>query len=137
MLRLLDILLTILHLLIVGFNLFGWIWRRTQRAHLIVVALTAGSWLILGIWYGIGYCPITDWQWRVKEQLGERGLPASFITYYAEKLSGRDFSDAFINNVTAGCFAAAALLGIIMNIFRRPSSKYRNATFAEKDHGKD
>jgi hypothetical protein len=123
LLRFLDIILTIVHLLIIGFNLSGWIWRRTRRAHLLVVALTAASWLILGIWYGPGYCPVTDWQWRVKEQLGEQGLPASFITYFAEKLSGRDFSDAFVNMVTAAVFAIAAALSLYVNFFRRKAAR--------------
>jgi hypothetical protein len=119
LLRFLDVLLTIAHLLIIGFNLSGWIWRSTRRAHLVAVALTAASWLILGIWYGPGYCPVTDWQWRVKEELGETGLPASFITYYAEKLSGRDFSDSFVNTVTAAVFAAVAILSLYVNFFRK------------------
>ena len=119
MLSFLDILLTIVHLLIIGFNLSGWIWRRTQRVHLVVILLTAASWFILGRWYGTGYCPVTDWQWRVKEQLGERDLPASFITYIAEKLRGRQFSDAFVNTATAVLFAAAALLSFYVNLFRR------------------
>jgi hypothetical protein len=113
-----DILFTLLHLAIIGFNLTGWLWRRTRRAHLILVILTAASWFILGIWYGMGYCPITEWQWDVKEQLGEKNLPASFVTYYAEQLTGRHFSDAFINNVVAGSFASAAILSIYFNFFK-------------------
>src|ERR1043165_4732950 len=108
MLHLVDILLTLLHLAIIGFNLTGWIWQSPRRAHLLLVVLTAASWLILGIWYGLGYCPITDWQWRIKERLGETNLPPSFITYYVEKLSGRHFSNSLINTLTAASFALAA-----------------------------
>ena len=97
MLKFLDILYTIIHLLIIGFNLFGWIWPRTRKAHLITIGVTAASWFILGIWFGWGYCPVTDWQWDVKEKLGERDLPASFITYFANKLTGKDFSDHLVN----------------------------------------
>ena len=121
MLYFLDVLLTLIHLLVIGFNLLGWIWRRTQRAHLILITLTAASWLVLGIWYGLGYCPLTDWQWGIKARLGERDLPASFITYMAEKLSGRDWSDGFINTVTAVLFAAAALASLSVNLFRKRS----------------
>lgn len=123
MLHFLDALLTIVHFAIIGFNLFGWIPTRLRRAHLIVVALTAASWFVLGIWFGIGYCPVTDWQWRVKEQLGERNLPASFITYYAEKLSGRHFSDAVINMATGALFAAAALLSLYVNFLVRRKAR--------------
>ena len=119
MLRFLDTLLTIVHLVIIGFNLFGWIWPKTRKAHFIFVLITAGSWLILGIWFGLGYCPITDWQWDVKEQLGETKLPNSFIKYYADKLTGKDFSPSFIDEVTAISFAVAALLSIYLNFFRK------------------
>ena len=115
MLKLADILLTITHLSIVLFNLFGWIPKYTRKAHLVSVALTAASWFILGIWYGTGYCPVTDWQWRVKTQLGEKNLPSNFIEYFAEKISGRDFSPALVNSLIAVSFSAAFLLSIYVN----------------------
>src|SRR6266542_1558000 len=97
MLKFLDVLLTIVHLLIIVFNLFGWIPERTRKAHLISVLLTAASWFVLGIWYGMGYCPFTDWQWKVKTQLGERNLPDNFIEYYLEKITGHNFPPFFVN----------------------------------------
>jgi hypothetical protein len=114
-----DFLFTVLHLLIIGFNLLGWIWPSTRKLHFIVVLLTAGSWLILGIWFGLGYCPITDWQWQLKERMGETNLPNSFIKYYADKLSGRDISSDFIDAVTALGFASAAVLSVYVNFIRK------------------
>jgi len=116
-LRILDILLTLIHLIIIGFNLLGWIWPKTRRVHLIVVVITAFCWVILGIWYGWGFCPVTEWQWRIKTQLGEYHLPDSFIKYYADKISGRDISSSLIDSVTALCFAIAALLSVYFNFF--------------------
>ena len=115
MLQVLDILLTIVHLVIIGFNLFGWIPPATRKAHFISILLTAASWFVLGIWFGTGYCPFTDWQWDIKEKLGEQNLPASFIKYYADKVTGSDFAPSFINTVTAVCFAVAALLSVFVN----------------------
>jgi hypothetical protein len=115
MLYFLDISLTIIHLAIIIFNLFGWIAKSTRTAHLISILLTAASWFILGIWFGTGYCPFTDWQWKVKEQLGERNIPGNFIEYFAEKITGTDFRPQLVNTVTAICFAAAALLSIYFN----------------------
>ncbi len=119
MLVALDIALSVLHLTIIGFNLFGWIPKRTRRAHLVLAGLTLGSWLILGIWYGPGYCPVTDWQWRVKTQLGVRNLPPSYITWLAEKLSGQRFPDAVVNMATLATFAIAILLSLYFNFRRR------------------
>jgi hypothetical protein len=39
----LDVFLTFLHLLIIGFNLFGWIWKKTRKWHFILVVVTAAS----------------------------------------------------------------------------------------------
>ena len=119
MLQVLDFLLTLLHLAIIGFNLLGWIWPATRRAHLITVAATGASWFLLGIWFGMGYCPITDWQWSVKEKLGETNLPNSFIKYWADRITGRDFDPGFIDMVTVGCFSAAVVLAVYFNFFRK------------------
>lgn len=114
-----DFLFTLLHLFIIGFNLLGWIWPSTRKFHFVIVSLTAASWLILGIWYGLGYCPITDWQWQIKEQLGETNLPNSFIKYYADKLTGLAISSDFIDAVTAISFAVAAVLTVYLNFIKR------------------
>lgn len=123
MLQLLDILLTIVHLAIVGFNLFGWIPTSTRRAHFISILLTTASWFLLGIWFGVGYCPFTDWQWQVKEKLGEKNLPPNFIEYFAEKITGSDFDSQFINNMIGICFALAAMVSIYLNFIARKREK--------------
>ena len=115
MLQLFDVLLTVVHLSIIVFNLFGWIPKRTRKAHLVSAALTAASWFILGIWYGVGYCPFTDWQWKVKAQLGEKNLPGNFVEYFLEKLTGYNFSATFINTLIAVCFFVAVLPSVYVN----------------------
>lgn len=115
MLYFLDILLTVVHLTIIAFNLFGWIPEITRKAHFIGIVLTAASWFILGIWFGMGYCPFTDWQWRIKERLGEHNLPASFIKYFADRLTGLDIDASLVNTVTVVCFAVAGALSVYVN----------------------
>lgn len=117
MLHLANLFYTVLHLLIIGFNLTGWIWLKTRRAHFISILLTAGSWFLLGIWFGLGYCPITDWQWQVKEKLGEKHIPASFIEYYGEKITGLSLDSGLVNIVTLVAFLLAALLSVYVNFF--------------------
>ncbi len=118
-LRILDVLLTLVHFIIIGFNLFGWIWKPARRLHLIVVAVTASCWFLLGIWFGIGYCPVTDLQWHIKEKLGETNLPGSFIKYYADKITGRPVDAGLIDILTTACFFAAALLSVFLNFFAK------------------
>lgn len=107
MLAFLDILFTIFHIALMLFNLTGWIWKKTRKAHLISLALTAGSWAILGIWYGLGYCPLTDWHWAIKEKLGETNLPNSFVKYILDKIFNTDLPAKLVDRITlAGLLAA-------------------------------
>lgn len=115
MLTLLDIFLTVFHLGIILFNLFGWIPAATRKANFITILLTAVSWFILGIWYGMGYCPVTEWQWQVKEKLGEDDLPSNFIEYIAEKWTGHDFNSGIVGMVIGVCFVLAAVASIYVN----------------------
>jgi hypothetical protein len=117
------ILLTLFHLIIIGFNLFGWIWQSTRKLHFICIILTAACWFVLGIWMGWGYCPVTDLEWHIKEKLGEHNLPGSFIKYYADKISGVPISAPLIDTLTAACFFLAALLSVYVNFFKKKSSR--------------
>ncbi|MFW6214731.1 MAG: DUF2784 family protein [Alkalispirochaetaceae bacterium] len=83
-----DIALLLFHGGLTLFNLIGWIWGATRRANLVTLLLTGASWFILGLFYGIGYCPLTDWHWQVLHLLGEQGLPRSYITYVLQRLFG-------------------------------------------------
>lgn len=119
MLNFLDIFFTIAHIVLTLFNLAGWIWKRTRKAHLITLGLTLVSWFVFGFWYGWGYCFLTDWHWDVKEKLGERNLPSSFIKYFADKLSGKKFDPAFVDNVTLGCLVFAVAAALYVNFIRK------------------
>ena len=119
MLHFLDIFLTFFHFLIIGFSLFGWITPITRKAHFICTISIAASWFLLGIWFGIGYCPVTDWQWDVKTKLGEQNLPSSFIKYFADKITGKDISSFYIDIITAVSFAIAVLLSVYVNFLKK------------------
>jgi hypothetical protein len=119
MLHFLDIFYTIAHLGLTLFNLTGWAWKKTRKAHLITLIITAASWFVLGIWYGWGYCPLTDWHWEVKEKLGETNLPNSFIKYFANKISGGDVNPSLVDTVTLCCLIFAVLASVYVNFFLR------------------
>lgn len=121
----LDFVFTLAHIAVILFNLTGWIWPRTRKIHLAVVALTAGSWLLLGPFKGWGYCFLTDWHWRVKENLGETGLPNSFIKYFADKLSGSDINSTLVDSITAITFIVIVIITIYVN-FLVKSGKVRD-----------
>ncbi|MCZ6694690.1 MAG: DUF2784 domain-containing protein [Bacteroidetes bacterium] len=118
----LDILFYLLHVLLMGFNLSGWIWRSTRKLHLISLSLTLGSWSILGIWYGFGYCFLTHWHWNVKRLLGETDLPNSFVKYFLDGLLRSDFDAGMIDIITGLGLALPIVLSLYFNFVYQPKS---------------
>ncbi len=112
----LDIAFLVFHTALVGFNMTGWIWKKTRRVHLALISLTCLSWFGLGLFYGLGYCPCTDWHWQVKRALGETGLPASYIKYYLDALTGLDWQPALVDASVAVIGLAAWGLSIALNV---------------------
>ena len=82
------------------FNLFGWIWKKTRLANLITLGLTGASWFILGIFYGIGYCPLTDWHWQVLIKLGKSNIPNSYVKYLIDRIFGGDIDAQIVDYST-------------------------------------
>jgi len=111
----LDVFFILLHLAIIGFNLLGWIWKSTLRWHLLSIVLTASSWFLLGIWYGMGYCPITDWHWQIKRNLGAVDLPGSFITWLSQQVWSGSVDPLLIDWMTGIGFGLAAILSLYRN----------------------
>ena len=113
--RFLDVFFTTFHTLLILFNLFGWIWKRTRRINLICILLTAGSWLGLGIFYGFGYCPLTDWHFRILEHLGHSDLPTSYISFLVQRFTGLNPDQGIVDAATLGGLALAMLISVYMN----------------------
>lgn len=114
-LQVLDLTLFLLHAALVLLILTGWVWQRTRRLHLLAIGLTIGSWIGLGAWYGWGYCPLTDWHWRIKSALGETALPASYIKYYADALTGRSWHPVLVDAWVVGLALTALLVSVVLN----------------------
>jgi len=109
------------------FNLFGWVWKRTRKLNLIVLSLTGASWLFLGLIVGtLGYCPLTDWHFKILEKLGKADIPNSYIKYLADRLTGLEINASLVDYVTLYTFLAALLISIVLNLRDYvKSGKYR------------
>jgi len=121
----LDIFFVIFHTVLILFNIAGWIWKRTRKANLITLLLTGASWFILGIFYGIGYCPLTDWHFDVLEKLGRTGMPSSYTEYLLERIFRMDFRASFVDKLTALSLFLALILSIVLNIRDRKKKRGR------------
>jgi hypothetical protein len=112
-----DIFFVCFHSLLIVFNLFGWIWKRTRILNLVVLALTAVSWLFLGLIVGtLGYCPLTDWHFRILEKLGKTDLPDSYIKYLADRLTGLGFNPSLVDKVTLYVFLGVFVISLSLNV---------------------
>jgi hypothetical protein len=92
-------------------------WKKTRKLNLLLIVLTAFSWFILGIWYGYGYCPCTDWHWMVREKIGFSDMHTSYIGFLIEEIFSVDVSEKFVD-VFALCLLILAASGSILTNLR-------------------
>ncbi len=112
----LNIFFFVFHSCIILFNIFGWIWKKTRLANLILILLTAISWFLLGIWYGFGYCPCTDWHWLVRKKLGLYDTSTSYLEFLVEELTGLDVSRGLVDIFAVAFLAIALCLSVVLNV---------------------
>ncbi|MCH7658071.1 MAG: DUF2784 domain-containing protein [Bacteroidetes bacterium] len=115
MYQVIDIFFLVFHTFLILFNLFGWIWKKTRKANLFLLVLTGASWAGLGLFYGIGYCPLTDWHFSVLERLGVYNLPNSYIKYLADRITGMSFNQDIVDSLTLYLYLAALVISLAMN----------------------
>ena len=99
----------------IAFTCLGWMWRRTRPWHLATILLTALSWFGLGIRYGWGYCPFTDWHWQVRARLGHHD-PPSYIQLLIWELAGIELSSTWADGLALGTLGVAATLSAVLNV---------------------
>ena len=112
----LNIFFFVFHSSLIIFNLFGWIWKKTRLVNLIVILLTAFSWTILGIWYGFGFCPCTDWHWQVREKLGYFDMPSSYTKFLVDSLTGLDVKETIVDTLAVTLLALALVASVFTNV---------------------
>jgi len=119
--QILNIFFFVFHTAFTLFNAIGWVWKKTRLANLITLILTGLSWFVLGIWYGIGYCPCTDWHWQVRAALGYHDMPMSYMKFLLDHLTGLNWNPTVVDYGTLIGFILALTASITLNIsdFRR------------------
>ena len=114
-----DYFFFVFHTVLTLFNVFGWIIPRWRLANLITLSLTAFSWFVLGIWYGFGYCPFTDWHWKIRQLLGYTDNSNSYIHFLILNITGTNFSERFADTATAIVFFTAYSISIYYAIRKK------------------
>jgi Protein of Unknown function (DUF2784) len=106
----------VFHILLIVFNLFGWVFKSLRKWNLLSLGLTAFSWFVLGFFYGFGYCFLTDWHWQVRENLGYPNPFDSYIQFLINSLFFITMPEPAVNIVTATLFLLALIVSIVTNI---------------------
>ena len=112
----LDKFFIVFHTFLALFIIFGWMWKKTRIINLLLLFITLFSWVILGIWFGFGYCPLTDWHWHIRYRLGFRDMPDSYIKFLVDTLTGMDWNETVIDIVTGMTFGLALMISLGLNI---------------------
>lgn len=99
--------------------MFGWIFPALRLAHLVLILLTLGSWFILGLWFGTGYCPVSDWHWKIKRSLGDGTPGGSYILQMLQYLTGREWSATGVDRAVVLGTLAITALSLALNISDR------------------
>ncbi len=119
MLGFLNIFFFVFHTGLIAFNLSGWVWKRTRLANLATLGATAMSWFVLGIWYGFGYCPSTEWHWRVREALGLSTDTGSYVKFLVDTMTGLDVKTEIVDSATVILLAFALAASIFTTVISR------------------
>ncbi|MBN1819095.1 MAG: DUF2784 family protein [Prolixibacteraceae bacterium] len=125
MYKFLDIFFVVFHLLVIFFNLFGWIFKPFWKWNLGLLVLTGLSWSVLGIFYGFGYCPLTDWHWDVLGKLGRYPTETSYTQYLFTRISGMTLKSSLADLITLISFLCALIISTISNIVEFKRRKNR------------
>ena len=112
----LDYFFLFFHSSLILFNMMGWAWKKTRRANLATLLLTAASWVVLGFWKGFGYCPCTDWHWQVRRQLGKDDMPRSYMKFLVDAMLGWEVPAAWIDAATVVGLLVALAASTYLNV---------------------
>lgn len=106
----------IFHSVLVLFNMFAWIFKKTRIYHFYLVIITWFSWLGLGFFYGFAYCFLTDWHWNIRQSLGYKDISYSYIHFLILELTGINFNARIVDMVVHNGFLLISLISVFLSI---------------------
>lgn len=113
---LLNGLFHLAHLSIILFVMLAWLVPALRPWHLLLTTLTLGCWFVLGYWLSVGYCPVSDWHWKIKQALGSGRPPQSYIHFVLQKISGRRFDGTRLDQTVVVCTILLLGLSLWLNL---------------------
>ncbi|NIO06257.1 MAG: DUF2784 family protein [Proteobacteria bacterium] len=111
----LDKFFVVFHSALIVFSLCGWLWKKTRVANLAVLGMIGFSWFGLGIWYGFGFCPSTDWHWQIRMKLGHDDMPNSYTKFLVDSVTGLEVNATVVDIATLVSFILALSASLLTN----------------------
>jgi hypothetical protein len=105
----------VFHTSLITFNVIGWAWKRTRLYNLCCLFLTAASWLLMGIWHGVGYCICTDLHFKVRQALGIHDGADNYLQLLARNVLGIDPPSSLVRQVAGLVFGLCVMASIALN----------------------
>lgn len=119
-----NALLHLAHIVLIAFTLIGWAFCETRTAHLFVMLSILASWYgiapLLGRRDLIGYCPLTDLQWRVRLRIGLARPEGGYIWYLATRFTRREIDRAQLDRVINAIFFVCLATSIAASVSPGP-----------------
>jgi len=114
--QVLNIFFFVFHIGLIFFNLFGWLFKSVRKWNLLTLGMTAFSWFVLGIFYGFGYCFLTDWHWAVREELNYTTNSNSYIHFLVTAILPVAMSEKTVELLTGILFFTALIMSFVTNV---------------------
>lgn len=114
--KVINVFFFVFHIALILFNVFGWIVPAWRRLNLWTLGITLFSWVVLGIFYGFGYCFLTDWHYAVRDRLGLANESNSYIHFLVARALKIPISEKTVDIVTVAVFFAALMISLFVNI---------------------
>lgn len=105
----------VFHTLLVLFNLFAWIFKKTRLYHFYSILITWFSWLVLGFFYGFAYCFLTDFHWKIREKLAYVDSSYSYIHFLLLELTGIYFNERLVDLIVHNSFIIISIISLYLN----------------------
>ena len=117
-LKLADVILFWAHAIVAVACVFGWLIPGAEKLHFALILMIGFSWYGLGLQYGVGYCVLTDWQWRVRQRLGCTPEHGSFVQLLLERASGMHLDSRQVKRFAYTVYWISAAISIYINYGR-------------------
>ena len=110
-----DSFFNLLHVFVVLVNCFGWAYKGTLKLNLAFLVITISSWCLLGIFYGIGFCFLTELHSIALNSIVYTKIPFSYLDYLLIERIGIKIDSTSISLISISAIFLSLTISIKKN----------------------